>query len=107
MSRLRVACVTVMLLAAPAGVSGQSLFARGGLGVPVEPIGARAKGMASLGIGLFGSSLSPVDPAAGLEVPSSPPGATGRPPTNRGTCRVSGFPSWERATPPERAAWCR
>ncbi len=68
MSRLRVACVTVMLLAAPAGVSGQSLFARGGLGVPVEPIGARAKGMASLGIGLFGSSLSPVDPAAGLEV---------------------------------------
>ncbi len=68
MTRLRATLVAAMILAAPAGASGQSLFARGGLGVPVEPVGARAKGMASLGIGLFGSALTPVDPAAGLEV---------------------------------------
>lgn len=41
----------------------QSLFGVSGLGFPVEPIDARARGMGSLGVGLFGPSLLPGDPA--------------------------------------------
>ncbi len=52
------------LLALPAGpAAGQSLLGTAGLGFPVEPVDARSRGMGSLGVGLFGPSLLPTDPA--------------------------------------------
>lgn len=53
----------------PEKARGQSLLASGGLGFPVEPLGARARGMGSLGVGLFGSSLLPGDPAISRALP--------------------------------------
>ena len=49
-------------LAAP--VAAQSLFNSAGLGVPIEPLDGKARGMGSLGIGLQGSAFTPTDPAA-------------------------------------------
>lgn len=46
-----------------ARVDAQSLSGIGGLGFPLEPVDARARGMGSLGVGLFGPSLLPGDPA--------------------------------------------
>jgi len=54
-----------LLLALPPGrgAEAQSLTGTTGLGFPLEPIDARARGMGSLGVGLFGPSLLPGDPA--------------------------------------------
>jgi len=58
-------CVTVASLGlAPARAQAQSLLAQGGLGVPLEQSDAMARGLGSMGIGLFGVSLTPADPAA-------------------------------------------
>lgn len=54
--------------AAPRGVAAQSVLGAGGLGFPVEPVGARARGMGSLGVGLFGSELLPGDPAVSRDL---------------------------------------
>lgn len=56
----------------PERAQAQSLMAREGLGLPIDPLGARARGLGSAGIGLTGWSVSPVDPAAsaGLGLPS-------------------------------------
>jgi hypothetical protein len=50
----------------PLHAEAQSLLSAGGLGVPVEPLDARARGMGSIGTGLFGSHLIPTDPASAL-----------------------------------------
>ena len=60
--KTRLALVSACLWAAP--VAGQSLYSGAGLGVPVEALGGRARAMGSLGIGLFGSSIMPTDPAS-------------------------------------------
>jgi hypothetical protein len=63
--------VTLLAAALPAEGAAQSLFSWGGLGSPVEPMDARARGLGSVGVGLFGSELSFRDPAsaAGLLLP--------------------------------------
>lgn len=48
----------------PVPLSGQSLLATGGLGVPVESLDARARALGSVGVGLSGVSLSVRDPAS-------------------------------------------
>lgn len=60
--------LALVLIVAPGRTSAQSLFAQGGLGVPVEPVDARARGQGSIGVGLFGVSLTPLDPAAGFSI---------------------------------------
>lgn len=55
-------------LARPAPAPAQSILGAGGLGFPVEPVGARARGMGSLGVGLFGSELLPGDPAVSRDL---------------------------------------
>nr|NIP60128.1 hypothetical protein [Gemmatimonadota bacterium]NIR80568.1 hypothetical protein [Gemmatimonadota bacterium]NIT89333.1 hypothetical protein [Gemmatimonadota bacterium]NIU33139.1 hypothetical protein [Gemmatimonadota bacterium]NIU37504.1 hypothetical protein [Gemmatimonadota bacterium] len=52
-----------ILTGLPASAGAQSLLGMSGLGFPLEPIDARARGMGSLGVGLFGPSLLPGDPA--------------------------------------------
>jgi len=61
----------LLLLLLPGLASAQSVLGSSGLGFPLEPIDARARGMGSLGIGLFGPSLLPGDPAVAqsLRVP--------------------------------------
>ena len=64
MRRWLIALCLAVLAVAPARVEAQSLFAQGGLGVPVEALDARFRGQGSLGIGLFGGAVTPADPAA-------------------------------------------
>lgn len=68
MKRASAFLALALLLAPPGAARAQSLFAQGGLGVPVGPVDARARGQGSLGIGLFGVSLTPVDPAAAFSI---------------------------------------
>lgn len=60
------------LLLPPAGLSAQSVLGTQGLGVPLEPMDARARALGSVGTGLFGGSLTPLDPASavGLLIPT-------------------------------------
>lgn len=58
-----VLAAATLLAILPGSAAGQSLFGVAGLGFPLEPIDARARGMGSLGVGLFGPSLLPGDPA--------------------------------------------
>lgn len=60
------------LVAAPFQLEAQSLVARAGLGLPVEPLDARSRAMGGAGIGLSGAYLLVTDPAAatGLVLPS-------------------------------------
>jgi len=69
---LATAVAAFLLLLPTSGVGAQSLFSVGGLGAPVEPLDARARGVGSVGVGLFGHTLSARDPAAaaGLLVPT-------------------------------------
>lgn len=50
------------------GVAAQSVLAAGGLGVPVDPVDARGRGMGSVGPGLFGTAVIPGDPTAALDL---------------------------------------
>ena len=52
------------LVAAPSQLEAQSLVARAGLGLPVEPLDARSRAMGGAGIGLSGAYLLATDPAA-------------------------------------------
>lgn len=60
----------ILLVAAPAAA--QSVLAAGGLGVPIDPLDARARAVGAVGPGLFGTGVVPGDPAAalGLTVPT-------------------------------------
>ena len=55
----------VLTQAVPSPALGQSLLAVDGLGLPVEPLDARARSLGSVGIGLTGAHLLGRDPAAG------------------------------------------
>ena len=70
---MRAALLLLSLVALrPAGASAQSLLSAAGLGVPVESLDARARALGGLGLGVFGPSLLPSDPAApaDLRLPS-------------------------------------
>ena len=47
--------------ALPQGVGAQSPFGVQGLGLPLEPLDARARALGGTGIGLMGSSVLPTD----------------------------------------------
>jgi hypothetical protein len=57
---------------APASATAQSLLSAGGLGIPVDPLDARARAIGGVAVGLPGGQLLPTDPvaAADLTVPS-------------------------------------
>lgn len=61
---LRALVVGLLLTAASAPASAQSLFNAAGIGLPIEAIDGRARALGSIGIGLPGASLLPTDPAA-------------------------------------------
>jgi len=60
--------VTCLALAIDSPAGAQSLFATRGLGVPIAPVGARARSLGGIGLGLLGFDLSIGSPAdvAGL-----------------------------------------
>ncbi len=58
----------LLALLAPSASLAQSPLSSQGLGLPLEPLDARARALGSVGVGLFGSSLLPTDPSAVLEV---------------------------------------
>ncbi len=58
--RLTVAALALL----PGLLAGQSLLGTQGLGFPLEPLDARARGLGSVGTGLRGTYLLPGDPAA-------------------------------------------
>jgi hypothetical protein len=55
--------------AAAAPLCAQSLFNAAGIGFPMEAVDGRARGLGSVGLGLPGSALVPVDPAASARLP--------------------------------------
>ena len=61
MRALRVALFA--LFALPAAAGAQSLFSTRGLGVPVEPLDARARALGGIGVGMLGWTGSMVNPA--------------------------------------------
>jgi hypothetical protein len=67
-----VRALVLLLWSVPSAAWGQSLLSAGGLGIPVEPLDARARALGGVGIGLMGGQLLPTDPvaAAELNVPS-------------------------------------
>jgi hypothetical protein len=56
--------MALVLSAWSAPLGAQSLFNAAGIGLPIEAVDGRARGMGSAGIGLPGTTLLPVDPAA-------------------------------------------
>ncbi len=64
MIQLRCLLVLVTLVAAPLHAHAQSVFNSSGLGRAMDAADGRARAMGSVGIGLFGGSISPADPAA-------------------------------------------
>lgn len=56
------------LALAPAAAGGQSLLSAGGLGVPVDPLDARARALGGVPVGLFGAAVQPSDPAAAADL---------------------------------------
>lgn len=50
------------------GVGAQSLFGAKGLGMPIEPLDARARALGSPGVGLLGPSLNPTDLASAARI---------------------------------------
>jgi hypothetical protein len=75
MSRIRpraAALAALFAALAPAAASAQSLLSAGGLGIPIDPLDARARALGGVSIGLTGGQLLPTDPvaAADLAVPS-------------------------------------
>lgn len=55
-------------LALPAPGAAQSLLGIGGLGVPLDAVDARSRALGNPGIGLFGPSVLPGDPAAAADL---------------------------------------
>ena len=50
------------------GLAGQSILGTQGLGLPMEPMDARARALGSVGTGLFGGNLTPLDPASAVDL---------------------------------------
>jgi hypothetical protein len=63
--------VTALFLIPAPGMA-QSILSTQGLGFPLEPLDARSRSMGSVGTGLFGGALAPLDPASatGLIIPT-------------------------------------
>lgn len=61
----------VVVAVGPEPLRGQSLLSAGGFGIPVEGLGARSRGMGSMGMALPGAVLVPGDPASarGIQLP--------------------------------------
>jgi len=55
--------LVLLLLLAPATTSAQSLFSARGLGVPIDPIDARARALGGIGVGLIGVNPALINPA--------------------------------------------
>lgn len=65
--------IALAVLLLPAGtLAGQSVLGTQGLGAPLEAMDARSRALGSVGTGLFGGVLSPLDPASavGLLIPT-------------------------------------
>ena len=73
------------LLLAPGMLAAQSILGTKGLGFSLEAMDARARALGSVGTGLFGGSLTPLDPASatGLLIP---------------TANLTFQPYWEKGT---------
>jgi hypothetical protein len=73
MRRLAPGTLVLAILLTPGTLIAQSIFATQGLGFPLEPMDARARALGSVGTGLFGGSLTPLDPASatGLLIPTA------------------------------------
>jgi hypothetical protein len=65
--------LALALFLVPAPGVAQSILSTQGLGFPLEPMDARARAMGSVGTGLFGGALTPLDPASspGLLIPTA------------------------------------
>ncbi len=50
------------------GLGAQSPFSVNGLGLPLEPVNARARALGGMGVGLMGPGLIPTDPAAAAAI---------------------------------------
>jgi len=61
---MRPAILALCLVLSATPVAGQSLFSSSGLGVPMESVDSRARGLGNVGLGLSGGALLPTDPAA-------------------------------------------
>ena len=61
---LRISVLLLIVSLTTTRSSAQSLYNAAGMGVPVEAIDGRARALGNLGIGLWGNSLLPGDPAA-------------------------------------------
>lgn len=66
--------VSAALVAGAAGpgvpaARAQSVFGSAGLGTPVAPLSARARVLGGVGVGLYGTGISPVDPVAASGAP--------------------------------------
>jgi hypothetical protein len=76
MTNLRQILVGTKLLGAilliPGAVSAQSILGTSGLGLPLEPLNARARALGSVGVGLLGGNLNPMELASstGLLIPT-------------------------------------
>jgi len=55
-------------LFAPLPVTAQSLLSAGGLGIPIEPLDARARAIGGVEVGLFGPAVRPTDPTAAVDL---------------------------------------
>ena len=61
---LRISVLLLIVSLTTTRSSAQSLYNAAGMGLPVEAIDGRARALGNLGIGLWGNSLLPGDPAA-------------------------------------------
>jgi len=58
----------LVMMILPPSAGAQSLFGSQGLGMLLEPLDARARGLGSVGVGLLGPSLHPADLAAAARI---------------------------------------
>jgi len=67
-SMREVTAVGAFFLASALPLAGQSVLAAGGLGVPIDPTGARGRALGSVGIGLLGTGVTPSDPVGHVDL---------------------------------------
>jgi hypothetical protein len=70
MTRVRqsILAAALAVLLAPGAAAAQSLLSAGGLGIPVDPLDARALALGGVSLGLFGSGVHPADPVAAADL---------------------------------------
>lgn len=98
---LGAAAVAAVLSVLSAGQApAQSLLSATGLGTPLEPVDARARGLGGLPLGLPEPQMSLVNPAAAVGLPAA--GLTVTFQSTRSPARAPGRP---RTTPPRAFPW--